>query len=271
MMGSPIQNVPLLDIHAVDHCNYHCPECNHASPRTPHRIHDSSVYLPLIERLSEFVHANSICIVGGEPTLHPDLPGFLASLPWQRLANRMRLYTNGHWLLDRPYPDTIVAAIRQVPELHVSLHPELAGKMTAAQIAQALLEIRELAPSVRIHFAPEMTFIVPVFGHDAEPRTSCGSYICLQLEPAGYLCRCPQIRFAAHFANATSEFVETASRPDTRYHILSGTFETFSVWYHSWPAACSYCRWGSSHALHSAAFWSASDIRLIARALGVEL
>jgi len=261
------RRIPILDIHAVDHCNFHCTGCNHASPRTSRKVHDAKLYIPLIEKLAEFTHIDCICIVGGEPTLHPDLSGFLAALPWQRLADRIRLYTNGHWLLEKPYSDTIVAAIRLVPELCISLHPELVRKMTPIQMAERLLEVRQMAPLVRVDVAPMMTFKVPRFSHVSEPRTNCGAHVCLQLEPTGYLCRCPQIRFAANFVDATKEFLEAATWTETRFHILSGTPETFSLWYHSWPCACSYCRYGSSNAPHTGAYWSISDIQLIAKVL----
>ncbi len=97
------QKIPVLDIHAVDHCNFHCAGCNHASPRTPRKVHDVKLYVPLLKKLAELTRIDRICIVGGEPTLHPNLSGFLAALPWQHLADRMCLYTNGHWLLKKPH------------------------------------------------------------------------------------------------------------------------------------------------------------------------
>jgi hypothetical protein len=242
-----VRKIPILDIHAVDHCNFHCKGCNHASPRTPHKIHDAELYTPLLEKLAEFTHIDRICIVGGEPTLHPDLPSFLAGLPWQHLADGIRLYTNAHWLLREPYADTLITAIRWVQELCISLHPELVCRITPMQMAETLLEIRQMAPLIRIDLAPEMTFKVPEFSHISEPRTSCGAHVCVQLEPHGYLCRCPQIRFAANFADTTEEFLEASRQADTRFHILSGTAETFSLWYDSLPNACSYCRYGFSH------------------------
>lgn len=265
------RNIPVLDIHAVDHCNYHCVGCNHASPRIPYMVHDASAYIPLMEKLAEFTHIDCICIVGGEPTLHPNLANFLAALPWQCLADHMRLYTNGHWLLEKPYSDTIIAALSQVPELCISLHPELVCKLTPTQMIAALIEIRQLVPTLHINLAPTMTFKLPAFSHVSEPRTDCGAKVCLQLEPTGYLSRCPLIRFAAHFVNVTAEFLQAAAQADTQFYIPAGIPEDFSAWYDALPGACSYCRYGAFYTPHTDACWSVSDIQLIMQTLVVDL
>lgn len=251
--------IPILDIHVVDHCNFHCVGCNHTSPGAPRKVYDVGAYQDSINKLADFARVDCLCIVGGEPGLHPDLPGFLSALKWQKLANRLRLYSNGFWL-PNAMPEKMVHSLQWVTELHISLHPELLCKITLDDIRNGFITIKNLAPSIQIDFEPEMTFVMPVFSVQPEVKKKCRSFLSVQLTPEGELVRCPQIKYARRFLHAPQEFLNAASLEDTRFNIAAGTVSTFAKWYHSWPKACQYCRWGDVEIPHASMFLSENDL-----------
>ncbi len=73
-------------------CNFRCPICHngHLLPVERGKIDCDSV-LRYLEEAKGFIEG--VCITGGEPTLHADLPEFLQKL--KRMGYRVKLDTNG--------------------------------------------------------------------------------------------------------------------------------------------------------------------------------
>ncbi len=76
-------------------CNFRCPFCHNASLVLPDRMDDASLSE---EEFFKFLQGRrgileGVCITGGEPTLMPDLPDFIARI--RALGFAVKLDTNG--------------------------------------------------------------------------------------------------------------------------------------------------------------------------------
>lgn len=75
-------------------CNFACPYCHNpelvvVTPETPHLAED--VFFDYLRRRTGKL--NGVCISGGEPTIHPDLPRFVERI--HALGYAVKLDTNG--------------------------------------------------------------------------------------------------------------------------------------------------------------------------------
>lgn len=67
-----------IETHLVDHCNLNCKGCGHFSPLSKEKYLDFKTFHRDIGRLSElFDNIHYICLMGGEPLLHPQITSFL--------------------------------------------------------------------------------------------------------------------------------------------------------------------------------------------------
>ncbi len=82
------------------HCNFRCPFCQNADlvldPASQPCISEEEFFAFLSKRKGML---EGVCITGGEPTLHKDLPGFIARIKEQGLL--VKLDTNGY------HPETL--------------------------------------------------------------------------------------------------------------------------------------------------------------------
>ena len=78
----------------LPHCNLRCPYChNHSLVYHPERLTSFSIQ-EILDRLSSFKGwIDGICITGGEPTLHPNLPLLIREI--RRKGFLVKLDTNG--------------------------------------------------------------------------------------------------------------------------------------------------------------------------------
>ena len=90
---------PTLDVDIASHCNLNCASCCHYSPVSEPEFlsldsyaHDLAL-LSGIEGASEFFDA--ICLMGGEPLLHPELADFVYATRRYLPDAKIRLVTNG--------------------------------------------------------------------------------------------------------------------------------------------------------------------------------
>lgn len=95
-----IQKLTLLDYPGkmactvfLDGCNFRCPYCHNS------QLLDSPEAIMTVEELLAFLRKRrglleAVCITGGEPTLHPELPELLRSI--RALGYAMKLDTNGY-------------------------------------------------------------------------------------------------------------------------------------------------------------------------------
>ena len=75
-------------------CNFRCPFCHNASlitGKVPEEIPEEAFFAHLVRRRGIL---GGVCITGGEPTLHPELPEFISKI--KALGYSVKLDTNGY-------------------------------------------------------------------------------------------------------------------------------------------------------------------------------
>jgi hypothetical protein len=139
------RGIPHLEIHVAHRCNLACESCSHYS----NQGHKGVLSLAEAERWmapwSERLRPQTLSLLGGEPTVHPDLTEFvrLARRLWP--AAYLRLVTNGFFLHRHPHLPLVLQQDSNAG-LYVSVHHD------SLEYRQRLLPIRELlAAWVRDH------------------------------------------------------------------------------------------------------------------------
>ena len=107
-----------LEILAVQHCNLSCASCDHLSPISARHEESITSLLDSLGALSEVYHAQTLRVLGGEPTLRSNLSELLRGIRETGIANTVRIISNGT-LLDR-FTDEILSLIDSV---ELSLYP----------------------------------------------------------------------------------------------------------------------------------------------------
>ena len=108
-----------LEAHIVDHCNLTCVECCSLSPLLPTWTADPASLFEDLARAARVVKPRVFKLVGGEPTLHPDLVAILRGVRATGIAPKISVTTNG--LLLGRLPD---AFWEEVDALTISLYPK---------------------------------------------------------------------------------------------------------------------------------------------------
>lgn len=110
----------------ADHCNLTCRDCNHASPALAPRLVDLQRVAADFRRLAPFYRCRTITLLGGEPLLHPDLPGLIRGLREAGVSRHITLATNGT-LLDRLGDGTL----QLLNAIEISRYPGVGPDATA--------------------------------------------------------------------------------------------------------------------------------------------
>ena len=89
-----------IDTHLVDHCNLNCKGCGHFAPLAEKYFADINVFRKDFLRLRQLsINIKVICLMGGEPLLHPELLSFLELTRSIFNDSQIWLMTNGTLLL----------------------------------------------------------------------------------------------------------------------------------------------------------------------------
>lgn len=121
-----LQRGPGIDVHVVDHCNLRCRGCVHFAPIAEPRFLDLDEYgrdlaaFGAIPGIEDYIRR--LCLMGGEPLLHPELPEVIrvsrAHLPKALIT----LSSNG--LLLKRMDEEFWQAMRECAiELYLSPYP----------------------------------------------------------------------------------------------------------------------------------------------------
>ncbi len=104
----------------LGHCNFRCPFCQNGglvlNPDKEPVIPTEEVLKVLKKRQGIL---DGVCITGGEPTLHPDLPDFISQI--KQLGYAVKLDTNGSHpqvikeLVERKFIDYVAMDIKNAP------------------------------------------------------------------------------------------------------------------------------------------------------------
>lgn len=187
-----MQNIRNLEIHLVHVCNLSCESCSHYS----NQGHKGVVSLTEAERWMSLwnrrLNPQTFSLLGGEPTVHPDLIGFFALTRRHWPHARLRLVTNGFFLHRHP---GLPAALKCDPNacIDLSIHHDAPEYREKLQPIMDLLRswVRDYGIRVRVYQSFK-TWTRRYLGRgnamepfqDAQPRQSwehCPAKYCPQL------------------------------------------------------------------------------------------
>ena len=119
-MGEAYQKLRRFSVeyNLTEHCNLSCYLCDHASPLLPKKFAVVEEFVRDLEALSQVFHSTQLRIVGGEPTLHPELLRFLSEARRIGIADNIVLLTNGVQLHRMP-----VELWGLINDLWISVYP----------------------------------------------------------------------------------------------------------------------------------------------------
>jgi GTP 3',8-cyclase len=122
--------LPHLETNVTVACQNRCVACNHFVPLQLRRFKASIIEPAVLEvdlgNMARLAHAGGWAAIGGEPTLHPELPALLRIARRSRVADRIEVWTNGQELQQLP-----AAFWQQTDVLVVSAYP---GKVTEDEL-----------------------------------------------------------------------------------------------------------------------------------------
>ena len=211
----------ILQIHAVDHCNNHCRDCNTLSLHAKRREYQAEEYFAALDVVyNKDWFPKYLVMLGGEPFLHSDLTMFCQKLVHRYPKAKMSTTTNGFWLSERnliKYEKLFMMLSRFV----VSIYPNLYAKINKEIPVEKLEEvIRALYPHlqhVEIRDARGANqFRLANYDHFPQQienmRPGCQELNCAALLPDGRLCRCAT---AAHGPPCVPQLRPIAQGADT--------------------------------------------------------
>jgi hypothetical protein len=128
--------LPQVEVGICRRCVNSCAGCNHMSALAlPPFNMPVSVLREDLLKFGQVAQIGKLSLLGGEPTLHPEIDEIIAAAQWTGVAGIVSLITNGQ-LLDR-MSDTFWRLIRKI---ELDVYP---GKLTATQVAWVRDKARE--------------------------------------------------------------------------------------------------------------------------------
>ena len=218
---------PTLDVDVVNHCNLNCASCCHFAPIAEPGflpIEDFERDLALLSGISHVEDFfDAMCIMGGEPLLHPQLAEFFMLTRGYLPRIGLRLVTNG--ILFQEVPDELWDALRDArARILMTSYPVGVDY----QELQALAEVHGVHASVgggltrskdgKAYFVS--TPMDPLGGHDpSEAFVSCplGGTVMQMRDGRIYPCNTSALvdrlnaRFGTGFVHEQGDYLELAS------------------------------------------------------------
>lgn len=233
-------NLHWFELHAVDHCNLNCLNCNHQSLFFKKKEYQASDYFPHIdEMVRRNIKFESIGILGGEPFLHSDLISFVSQIK-ERYSKNIILTTNGFWL-EKDY-SKYKKLFLQTNQMFLSVYPTIKDKIGQNKIYDSIKDIEskyglkiKIRANVRSFIEVKFTKI------PEEPSKFCKAQAnCTNLLANGKLSRCGVGAYAYKNPSATSEFLNATE--DMFYDLTKDDGRDFKAWKEKYPLeACKFC------------------------------
>ena len=178
--------VRLLEFHVVDHCNLQCSGCSHFSPSAPKRNVSAAEIERELRAATRSMAPQWVHVLGGEPTLNPELPALLPLFRAYFPDAGIKLVTNGS-RFGRVKRRLLPVLAEQRIALSVSRYPEIA-------LDWAEIERDCAAAGVELEIWDQTTFmdfLDPTGTSDpVEARAHCAMEGCLNVRD-GVLYPCP--------------------------------------------------------------------------------
>lgn len=110
-----------LEVHLAHACNLACESCSHYSNFKHSGLLAKSEFELSLSHWHKRIEPQQFSLLGGEPTIHPELPDFLylTRRYWPR--SHLRLVTNGFFLHRHPELPKAMASVKN-SALYLSLH-----------------------------------------------------------------------------------------------------------------------------------------------------
>ena len=174
-----IQKLTLLDYPGkvactvfLDGCNFRCPFCHNAELLTDAEpVMTPEELLAFLKKRQGILEG--VCITGGEPTIHPELPGLLRAI--RMLGYPIKLDTNGYrpqtlrGLLEEGLLDYVAMDLKNSPEGYAD-----AVGLPAPDMSRVGESIRLLMESA-VDFELRTTVVSPI--HDARRIREMGEWL----------------------------------------------------------------------------------------------
>lgn len=179
----------------VRHCNMSCADCNHLSPLVKKAIVDPEELFRDYSLLAKVYRPELIYLTGGEPLLHPDIPGVVQAVKESGISSRVRILSNGV-LLSR-MTDAFWEAI---DDLEVSIYPS--SKLQAEEVNEwkdkarrfgvhlEVFRFAEFRRSFSLEPYQDQVLLKRVFDACKQAHVWGCHYV-----DSGYIYRCPQSVF----------------------------------------------------------------------------
>jgi hypothetical protein len=196
---------PKLELHVAHGCNLSCDSCSHYS----NHGHSGTVSLEEADRWmglwSRRIDVVWFSLLGGEPTIHPELPAFVGLVRRHWPDARIEIVSNGFFLHRHPTLPAILAADGNT-QLSVSVHHASEEYQEQLKPVLALLEAWRREHGIYVQIRPSdknWTRRYEGFGdamlpfEDGDPRASweiCPARECKQLH-AGQIWKCAPLAY----------------------------------------------------------------------------
>lgn len=181
-----------IEINATRHCNLSCRGCSHSSPLEEHFVLQPEEIASSLRKLSGFLRAETVRIVGGEPLLHPNLNLLLCAVGESGIAERVCLVTNG--ILLNQIDEEVLSCI---DEIQISLYP--LSEQIIDRIYKNIERVSAICKKVKV--LKYSSFREAITSDMTENQTLCKRiyetcqiahyWRCLTVDQ-GFLYRCPQ-------------------------------------------------------------------------------
>lgn len=117
-----LQLVKYLEIHVVHTCNLSCEACGHYSQHHVGGIVSVSEASKWSEKWNQRIEPEKLGLLGGEPTLHPQLSTFIREMKKKWPKSKIVLKTNGFFL--HRHPDLRRVLFETGTELEINCHSD---------------------------------------------------------------------------------------------------------------------------------------------------